>query len=295
MSNEFNGQYYFKPYNLETAISQPFYAIPQVLIEDDYFKDLSLEAKLLYGIMQNRTILSRENNWVDENGDIYIYMTLEEATKKLNRGMTNVKKAIKQLKEMGMIQSLRQGFNKPNRIYVCSINQIATNRIVVLRPMDGHNTTNGWSQYDQLDGHNTTTNNKDISNTDLVIKSNYINIITMYNDTCVSLPKVLKISSSREKAIKARLKKYSIDDFKKLFELAEASDFLKGSNDRNWIADFDWLMKDNNFIKTLEGKYNNKSTASGGAEIEKNKQNNYYRTVDSELAEEFRKMRTGEK
>ena len=48
---------------------------------------------------------------------------------------------------------------------------------------------------------------------------------------------------------------YSLDDFKTVFEKAEASSFLKGSNNRNWIANFDWLIKDENMAKVLDGNY----------------------------------------
>jgi hypothetical protein len=71
----------------------------------------------------------------------------------------------------------------------------------------------------------------------------------------VSFPKVTKLSEARKKVIKARLKTYSEDEIEETFVLAEQSDFLKGKNDRNWNADFDWLMKDSNMAKVLDGKY----------------------------------------
>ena len=80
-------------------------------------------------------------------------------------------------------------------------------------------------------------------------------IADMYNNTCVSFPRVVTLSDKRKKAIKARLRVHTVEDFKRLFAKAEASSFLKGSNNRNWSADFDWLINDNNMIKTLEGKY----------------------------------------
>jgi len=86
----------------------------------------------------------------------------------------------------------------------------------------------------------------------------YQQIVDMYNDTCVSLPKVTTLSDKRKKAIKARLRQYSVDDFRRLFEKAEASNFLKGGNDRDWTANFDWLIKDANMAKTLDGNYDNK-------------------------------------
>lgn len=88
----------------------------------------------------------------------------------------------------------------------------------------------------------------------------YIDISDLYNSICVSYPRLSKLSDSRKKAINARLNLYKLEDFKKLFELAEKSDFLKGKNDRNWSANFDWLIKDSNMAKVLDGNYNNKST-----------------------------------
>jgi hypothetical protein len=73
------------------------------------------------------------------------------------------------------------------------------------------------------------------------------------------------LSEARKKAIKARLNKYSLEDIQRVFDLAEASDFLKGNNARNWSATFDWLMKDTNIAKVLDGNYNNKSTQRSNA------------------------------
>lgn len=87
---------------------------------------------------------------------------------------------------------------------------------------------------------------------------NYQQIADMYNATCVSFPRLTVLSEKRKKAIKARLKKYSIDDIQRVFELAEGSDFLKGTNERNWSATFDWIMCDANMAKILDGNYANK-------------------------------------
>ena len=87
----------------------------------------------------------------------------------------------------------------------------------------------------------------------------YQRIVDMYNDTCVSFPRLKSLSENRKKSIKARLKTYSYDDFKTLFEKAEASDFLKGKNNKDWSATFDWLIKDSNMAKVLDGNYDNRS------------------------------------
>ena len=90
-------------------------------------------------------------------------------------------------------------------------------------------------------------------------------IVDEYNMICVSFPRVTKLSDSRKKAIKARLKQYTRDDFTTMFEKAEASNFLKGGNNRNWCADFDWMIKDANMAKILDGNYDkDKTSVSGG-------------------------------
>ena len=83
----------------------------------------------------------------------------------------------------------------------------------------------------------------------------YQHIADMYNEICISFPKVTNLSDKRKQAIKARLKKYSIEDIKRAFEIAEGSSFLKGGNNRNWSANFDWMMKDANIAKILDGNY----------------------------------------
>lgn len=94
--------------------------------------------------------------------------------------------------------------------------------------------------------------------------TNKINtIIELYKQTCKSFNELKTLSNKRKTAISARLKSYTLDDFKTVFANAEDSDFLKGNNNKNWKADFDWMMKDDNFAKILEGNYNkNKPKAS---------------------------------
>lgn len=83
-------------------------------------------------------------------------------------------------------------------------------------------------------------------------------IVDLFHSICKSYSKVRSLSDARRKAIKARLRTYSLEDFKAVFENAEASSFLKGSNDRNWSANFDWLIADRNMAKVLEGNYADK-------------------------------------
>ena len=95
----------------------------------------------------------------------------------------------------------------------------------------------------------------------------YATIREIYNSVCGSYPRLVKMSDARKKAISARLKTgYTLDDLQTLFEKAEASDFLKGANKRNWSATFDWLICDSNMAKVLDGNYDAKEGAANDPE-----------------------------
>ena len=97
-------------------------------------------------------------------------------------------------------------------------------------------------------------------------KVQYKEIADLYNQYCTSFPKLKSLSEARKKAIKARLNSgYDLDNFEKLFKLAEESSFLKGKNDRNWRATFDWLIKDSNMAKVLDGNYSDKPGKKNGS------------------------------
>ena len=74
-----------------------FYRIPKMLFKDKLFKDVSAEAKVLYGLMLDRTGLSVKNGWLDENGRVYIVFTIEQIMEAMRCGN---KKAIRILDEL---------------------------------------------------------------------------------------------------------------------------------------------------------------------------------------------------
>lgn len=88
----------------------------------------------------------------------------------------------------------------------------------------------------------------------------YSKVVELYHRLCPSYPKIRTISDERKKHIGARWRQYkgSYEDFYNLFSNAEASDFLRGNNDRRWKATFDWLLNETNMAKVLEGNYKNR-------------------------------------
>ena len=94
-----------------------FYRIPKLLFTDSRYAGISVEAKVLYGLMLDRMSLSVRNNWVDDDNRVYIYFTLEEITDYLSIGKD---KGVKLLKELDgiLIERKKQGLGKPVMIYV---------------------------------------------------------------------------------------------------------------------------------------------------------------------------------
>lgn len=93
-------------------------------------------------------------------------------------------------------------------------------------------------------------------------RTDYQGVLDAYHECCPSFPVVIKLTETRKRAIKARLKDYGLDEIKRAFNLAGQSDFLKGSS--GWQASFDWLMKPANMTKVLEGNYTNRASPAGG-------------------------------
>ncbi|MCI1930504.1 MAG: hypothetical protein LKJ13_02280 [Clostridia bacterium] len=78
-----------------------------------------------------------------------------------------------------------------------------------------------------------------------------------FNQYCTSFPKVTEMTKQRKEHIRDFLKNHSEADLYKLFDTAQESDFLTGTN-RSWKANFDWIIKPENAIKIFEGNYQNK-------------------------------------
>ena len=85
-------------------------------------------------------------------------------------------------------------------------------------------------------------------------------ITDLFNSLCPSLTQIIYISDDTKAIIEKQLEKYTLDDFKLLFQKAEASDFLKGNNERKWAATFEWLVEDQNMAKVLNGNFDNKKS-----------------------------------
>ena len=98
-----------------------FYRIPKVLFTDSRFKGLSVEAKVLYGLLLDRMALSVRNNWLDQDGRVYIIYTIADVMETLGCAEQKANKLLNELdaaKGVGLVERVRRGLGKPNVIYV---------------------------------------------------------------------------------------------------------------------------------------------------------------------------------
>lgn len=107
---------------------------------------------------------------------------------------------------------------------------------------------------------------KDIGKTEKTSDSPESMFIEKYNTICTNLPKCLKLTDKRIKAIKKLMKTYSPFDIEDVFIKANKSDFLTGKNDRGWKADIDFILREDKFISIMENKYGGKSKNSVSTE-----------------------------
>lgn len=107
-----------------------FYRVPRLLVKDSRFRELSSDAKLLYGLMLDRMSLSMKNNWHDEENRAYIYYTMENIMEDLGCAKEKCAKVLAELdskKGYGLIEKKRQGLGKPDIIYVMNFATIENN------------------------------------------------------------------------------------------------------------------------------------------------------------------------
>jgi len=95
-----------------------FYRIPKLLFTNDFFKELCVESKVLYGLMLDRMSLSIKNKWFDSENRAYIYFSQQDAMEMLNCKENKAGNMFKELEAIGLIERKRQGQGKPAIIYL---------------------------------------------------------------------------------------------------------------------------------------------------------------------------------
>ena len=98
---------------------QPDY--PDYMIFPKFLLNLRISetSKILYMILFDRTRLSqRDSQWQDPSGNVFVFYRIEKLAAKLHKGKTAIENSLSILEKIGLIRRVRQGIEKPNKIYV---------------------------------------------------------------------------------------------------------------------------------------------------------------------------------
>ena len=104
--------------------NEAFFKMPKVLFTNEY-KDLSAEAKLLYGLMLDRMQLSAINGWCDKNGEVFIFYTIAETSEMLGCGHDKATRLQHELVKYNLLRRKCQGKGKPAKLYVLTVPKIS--------------------------------------------------------------------------------------------------------------------------------------------------------------------------
>ena len=119
-----------------------FYKVPKIFWLGELYKDMSLEAKIAYGILEDRKNVSLKNKWYDNENKIYFIYTIEDLQKELGVARATAVKIKKELISYGLLSQTKSEPNKPARLYL--YNPVSTEedeKKYVLRYATGQNTT----------------------------------------------------------------------------------------------------------------------------------------------------------
>lgn len=107
----------FDYFNAGSAQKYQFYRIPKILITGDQYSRVSVEAKLLYGLMLDRLSLSQKNGWIDEEGHVYIIYSVKDIQEDLHCGNKKVASLLEELDSINLIKRKRRGLGLPSLIF----------------------------------------------------------------------------------------------------------------------------------------------------------------------------------
>lgn len=107
--------------------------LPRFLLQDEQLRDISNDAKVLYALLLDRASVSRQNGYVEPDGTIRLYFTLEQAQKKLHRSRQSATRIFRELEYSGLINRKKQGLGKPA---VITLNYPADARLITKEETD---------------------------------------------------------------------------------------------------------------------------------------------------------------
>lgn len=229
----------------------------------------------MYGV-DGAVFISRLQFWIEKNaandrhyhaGRYWTYNSLRAMEKLFPFwSRRQIERIVKNLKDKGVLLTANYARDSHDRTLFYALDESK----LPISPFGGDLSPNGDNTLSP-NGDKLSPNGeiiKEQNNTQIEEESNKTKIskaqevVDLYNAICTSLPKVVRLTDKRRRAVRLIYGKgYTPEQLDEAFRRAQASSFCAGQNDRHWKADFDWLLNENNLVKVLEGKYDNPAAA----------------------------------
>ena len=119
-----------------------YFRIPKALFQDSRFRQLSTDARTLYGILLDRMSLSAKNGWLDEQGRVYIIYTVREVQESLCCAEHKAVKLFRELEQADLIERKRRGLGRPSLIFVKNF----STEVSKMHPLNCANSNSGAVQ-----------------------------------------------------------------------------------------------------------------------------------------------------
>ncbi len=227
--------------NIKNQANQNFYMLHKALFVNEKYKKLSDSAKVTYAILNDRVSLSIKNNWVDDNGDIYFIFTNESLQNILDKSKNTITKIKKELQAVGLLEQIRTGFNKPNKLY---LHDIETN-ISVEKSIQSSSITYNDKESQILDPNDTdyskTESNDmdDLNDKKLTYPSNHTNHSNHYHSNFNNEALKFQLLEELPQSIQRYLSNFSVNEIKIIKPV-----LLKAKTSFNNSIDTYYLLED---------------------------------------------------
>lgn len=163
------------------------FGVMRLLFDNEFLKELTIDAKVIYGLMLDTMTLSIKNDWHDEEQKRYIYFSIEKTMEVLNCSKNKAISVMKELEQNGLIERKKQGQGKPSVTYVKCF------KVIKEESQKSEKSTSRSSENQPLEVEITNTNNI------LNYKQNYIESNHIYDDR--DTEDYLEISEQIKKSI----------------------------------------------------------------------------------------------
>lgn len=110
----------FEYYYGKEAEQFSFIRIPKILLTHEVFRSLSIQAKVLFGVLLDRMSLSMKNGWLDSEGRVYIIYQIQEIQEDLGFSRKKAMDHLGELEKIGLVEKKRRGLGLPSILYVKS-------------------------------------------------------------------------------------------------------------------------------------------------------------------------------